>query len=214
MLQRDFSKKARNSTGHLFVGAILVIAHLLIGQAAAEDSIRDLSPPIRKTTLLVDGQIETPAVYNGGPTASLPKQGDTVEFQVFVPEAAGRTAFGCVLEFDNVDHAFADNFQIKSASAWVLIFPQETPEEISRPVLVQRDMAPLSDTGCPGCCALFVDRPRVPPDGLVATFVLEAKRDIPSDLPLKLTVSATVISRTPPTRLWNMQAQQMIGWAP
>ena len=182
----------------------------LAGGASGEHGV--LSPPIWHVQLLVDSRVETPPVPNGGPTAPLPRKGEQLAFQVFVPRVAGHSAFGYVLEFDNAGHVFTDHFEIQSAQTWLVRLVRDSAGAGFRALLEPRDMRTLVGSGAPGCSGLFVDRPGVPPNGLVATFTLMAKQDVPPDLPLSITVSATVLSRTAPVRLWCFRAQQAIRW--
>tara|TARA_Y100001934_G_C11995823_1_gene605320 strand:+ start:210 stop:395 length:186 start_codon:yes stop_codon:yes gene_type:complete len=48
--------------------------------------------------------------------------------------------------------------------------------------------------------------------GLVAVVKLLAKQNIPPHLPLVLDVNVTVVSKTPPTGLFIMEARRRIGW--
>ena len=59
---------------------------------------------------------------------------------------------------------------------------------------------------------LFLKPWRVSNTGLIAVIELRAKKDIGPQVPLVLNAKATVVSRTPPTRLLIMEARQEIGW--
>jgi len=185
---------------------------LLALAGGASGDGRVLSPPIRQVQLIVDSRVESPPVPNGGPFATRPRQGERLAFQVYVPEAVGLSAFGYVLEFDNTDHVFSDYFGVQSAQTWLVKLVRDNPSAPVRALLEARDMPTLVGSDAPGCAGLFVDRPGVSPNGLVATFTLLAKQDVPPDLPLNVTVSATVLSRTSPERLWCFRAKQAIRW--
>ncbi len=195
---------------HLLVRLIVLI--FLFGDAATAQRLGGLSPPFGRVVVLVDTRSEDPPVYSGVTTASPPGQGETLEVQVFVPQAAGKMAFGYIFQFDDTHKVFTDNFKISAAKAWATIPVLDASGQTVEYILSQMDMPTLKDSSNPGRSISFVNPPAVPDNGVVATFVLEARQDVPRDVPLKFTVSVTVYSTTPPTRLWNMKAQQAIYW--
>ena len=194
--------------------SLLVAASVILARpSAATDSLHGLSPPFWRVDLLVDSRIETPPVPNGGPVSPLPAQGQTIEFQVFVPNAIGKRAFGYILEFEDTNRAFADNFEVVSAKTRVLLPAPYTPQGGIKPaVLVDRELQTLQGSKAPGRSVVFVNPPIVSPEGLIATFILLAKRNVTRNVALTIHISATVISTTSPTRLWNMRGSQTIRW--
>ena len=196
----------------LFSAAIVISMLAFSSAETAEDRLDGLSPPIRKVKVLVDTRVEDPPVYSGATALPLPTQGETVELQVFLPDAAGRKAFGYILEFDNTGGRFTDNFTIKSARIWKVVPVLDSQGRPTGYAWSASDMnAPLNSDG-PGRSALFAVPLTVPANGLIASLSLEARRNVDRAAPLRLNVSVAVFSITPPTRLWHLRAQQVIPW--
>ena len=194
----------------LFSRVILFTLLLGVPRAQGEYPLDGLSPPIGRFDLLVDGQVEDPPVYNGGAVLPRPASGGTVQFQIFVPSAARKQAFGYILEFDDTNRVFSDHFEIRSVTTWMPVY------DISRRVVeylwgAKEVQAPLGSGG-PGRSILFVDPPTMSSTGLVATVSLAAKQNIGYGLPLTVRVSVAVFSVTPPTRLWHIKGERAIHW--
>jgi hypothetical protein len=189
-----------------------ILSILLFGSAVAAQELGGLAPPIRQVIMLVDTRSEDPPVYSGVATAPALAQGQTLDVQVFVPEAAGKMVFGYFLHFDDTDNVFADNFTILAAKAWATVPVLNASGQTVDFKLAQSDMPTLKDSSNPGRSITFANPPAVPSNGVVATFTLKARRDVPRDQFLRFTVSVCVYSTTPPSRLWNMVAQQTVGW--
>ena len=189
-----------------------ILLILLLVSVAQAQTLAGLSPPIRRVTVLADTRSEDPPVYSGITTAPPPNTGETVEIQVFVPQAAGKEAFGYILNFDDTNKGFTAYFTITSARAWTVVPVLDASGQAVKYVLSPTDMSILKGSTTPGRSILFVSPPIVPANGLIATFVLTAKQNLSPDLPLKFTVSVSVYSTTPPARLWNLKGQKTIHW--
>ena len=192
-----------------FAVSILIVGVFLHGVAGAE-ALDGLSPPIHQIQVLADTRIEDPPVYSGATTAPLPGPGERIELQVFVPAAAGKEAYGYIVEFDDADGAFSEAFTISDAYTWAVaqILDQAGWRQIARRI----DMpAPVGSAG-PGRSILFANSPIVPASGLIATLILDVNGTVSRARPLRFTASAAVHATTPPTRIWHYKAQQTVFW--
>ena len=192
------------------VGLALLVSQFLISSACAQD-LSSASPTTKDFILLIDSNVEDPPRYNGQSAIPRPSLGDSIEFQIFMPDAAGLEAYSFQLAFQDTGSTFSDHFDILSARTE------------ARPLLPVPE-----DQQLPDFRALHLDSPRgsegpqrstmllspwhVSYSGLIGVVKLLAKKDIPYDLPLVLDVNITVVSKTPPTRLFIMRARQEIGW--
>ena len=98
------------------VSILLASAAVLVGQGAwGQRHLPNLQVFRSPVQLMLDTQAEDPAVNNGRRAAPLPRVGQLLEVQCFVPQAAGRAAFECSVEFGDSASVFSDNFQVSSA---------------------------------------------------------------------------------------------------
>ena len=109
--------------------------------------------------LLIDSQVESPASFQGSTTAVSPAAGQQIQFQLFVPQAAGGTTLGFNLEFSASGLEFLQFFAIAG---------------------VDFNGAPLVITnGEPVASAILIARPTYPSNGHIATITLTALQDVP-----------------------------------
>ena len=146
------------------------------------------------TALYLDTRVEEPAVYTGHGRAVFPKAGETVEFQLFVPSAAGKMGFECSIAFEDPDGAFSGGFRILSAVDWS-----------------GKDLQPLPGTRGTVRANSRVSFAPVPYSGHVATVTLEPREGRVEGPPLRVRLSVTVVS-IPPRRVWQMDGQQTLHW--
>ncbi|MCZ6631964.1 MAG: hypothetical protein O7G87_01035 [bacterium] len=146
-------------------------------------------------------------------SAPLPRAGDTVDLQIFLPEAIGKQAFAYIVEFDNPDLLFSDHFQIQNAKTWVRL-PVLDPAT-NRIQFIRRELPLQTPRGSrsTGRSILFLTAPIIPAGGLIAAFTLEALKDIPPNLPLRVTVTVTVMAPTGPVRFLKYQAVRTVRWS-
>ena len=64
--------------------------------------------------LLLDAQIETPAQNNNVVTVPEKKAGDSIQFQLFVPEARGNQIQGCTVELSLRGKTFGSYIGVRS----------------------------------------------------------------------------------------------------
>ncbi len=190
-------------------GAILLI--LLFLSPVHADDLSGAAPTSKDFPLFIDSNVEDPPRYNGQSPTPRPAAGDSIEFQIFMPDAAGLEAYAFQLAFQDTGALFTSHFNILEARTE------------ARPLLPLPD-----DHRLPDFQALHLNSPRgssgpsrstllllpwhVSFSGLIGVVKLLAKKDIPSDLPLVLDVNITVVSKTPPTRLFVMKARKKISW--
>ncbi len=185
---------------------------LAVVTSAETQELQGLSPPIRPTSVLADLEIEDPPVYSGMQSAPAPATGEIIQIQIFVPEAAGKQAYGYIVEFEHADSTFQDYFQINKAEALTESIQLDPQGRILNQTLFRQDMpAPRGSRG-PGRSTLFVARPTVPTNGLIATFTLEALKDVPTAIPLEFTVSTAIYATTSPARIWHLTGTGRIFW--
>ena len=77
-----------------------------------------LSPPNLNIQILVDTKVEDPPSYNGVWFAPRPSQGGTIGIQIFVPQAAGKSAFSYLIDFGPTKK-FTKDFTIQDANTWI-----------------------------------------------------------------------------------------------
>ncbi len=190
----------------------LLASFLALVASAEAQELQGLSPPIHPTQVLADLQTEDPPVYNGMQSAPAPAPGETIQIQIFVPEAAGKQAYGYIVEFEHADSTFQDYFQIKKAEAWTESIQLDPQGRIVNQTLFRQDMRAPRGSQSPGRSTLFVARPTIPTSGLVATFTLEALKNAPTSLPLEFTVSTAIYATTSPARIWHLTGTGRIFW--
>lgn len=140
----------------------------------------------------LDIVVEHPAVDNGAATAGIPQAGETVAIQIFVPRAAGLTAFECVVELDG--DALSGAFRVTSVKDWL-----------------DRDIRPLSSKGKPTFYIARLMPVVLPQSGHIATIVLAPMRILENPSPVPISCFITVVS-TPPRRIWQMRCKQQLEW--
>lgn len=145
-------------------------------------------------TVRLDAVVEQPAVDNGVAVADVPRPGENLSFQVFVPRAGGQTAFSCDVELDNPNGALTRTFRIASVRDWL-----------------GRDLKPLASKDKLIFYIARLSPTVLPVTGHIATVVLAPLGDVKSPLPIKITCSITIVS-TPPRRVWQMRGTQQLTW--
>jgi hypothetical protein len=117
--------------------------------------------------LLVDTKVESPATYDGSSSTASPRAGETLEFQLFVPLAAGRQTLGYNLGFSATGIDFLEYFSISGR------------DFSGSPIVVIRDE--------PVASAILISRPTYPSSGHIGTITLTALRDVPPGTTVFLT---------------------------
>ena len=176
-----------------------------------QDDLSFATPTSKDFYILIDSNVEDPPRYNGRGAIPRPAEGDSIEFQVFMPDAAGLEAYSFQLAFQDTGAIFSDYFDILAASTEARpLLPVPDDQKLPEFRALQLD-SPRGSDG-PHRSALLITPWHVSYTGLIGVVKLLAKKDIPSDLPLVLDVNIAVLSKTPPTRLFIMKARQEIGW--
>ena len=139
----------------IWLAAAFVVAGLLVSNAVAGE--------FAGAKLRVDTTIEETAVDDSTTTVRLPAAGDTVRFQVWLPEAAGKTTYGFNLGLDDTDSTFTNNFELAVDGTANLS--------------TDYNGSALSGSG-KTLSALLITGGTFPANGLVATVVLVAKVDV------------------------------------
>ena len=113
----------------------------------------------------LDTQIETPAVQNN--KLIIPEQiaGDTIQFQLFVPMAAGKQTYGYEIELDLSDKIFSDHIGSISGTSFTGATLRQTP---NRPVL----------------SALLISTPAVPENGYIGHIDLQVTNTLEAETTL------------------------------
>ena len=177
------------------VSILLVSAAVLAGHGASGQrhlpNLQVFRSPVR---LILDTQIEDPAVNNGQPAAPLPRVGQVLEVQCFVPQAAGRAAFECSVEFGDSAGVFTDSFQVSSAKD-----------------CFGRDLAPVPGSKGAVYAHLRMALGTVPATGHVLTVALSPTRGLSGVPPLDVRVTVTIAS-VPERRVWQMEGRARLAW--
>jgi hypothetical protein len=178
---------------------------------SASDDLSGAAPTSKDFPLYIDSNVEDPPRYNGQGAIPRPAEGDSIEFQIFMPDAAGLEAYAFQLAFQDTGALFTEHFDILEArtEARPLI---PVPEDQKLPDFQALHLDSPRGSSGPSRSTLLLTPWHVSFSGLIGVVKLLAKKDIPSDLPLVLNVNITVVSKTPPTRLFVMKARQEIGW--
>jgi formylglycine-generating enzyme required for sulfatase activity len=109
--------------------------------------------------LFLDTQIESPATNSNSSKSAVLKAGDTLKFQLFVPDAAGKQTLGFNIEFALPGKDITNYFSEPSGTSW--------------------DGSPLSPSqGQPVITALLLAAPTVPSGGYLGTVELIAQQDL------------------------------------
>ena len=193
-----------------FAEGFILLCLLTCAVAAQTTSdVEGLSPPVRRITLLVDTKGENPPVYSGVSSAALPSTGEILEIQFFLPEAAGRQAFGYIIQFDDVDGRFSNHFTIEESKGWTTVLARDASGQENLKFLGLE--APLG-AGGPSRHMTFARPVPVSVTGLLATFKLLTQQAPPRNEPLTFGFTAAIHSTTPPARLWHYRTRQSISW--
>lgn len=175
------------------------------------DDLSGATPTSKDFPLFIDSNVEDPPRYNGQSAIPRPAAGDSIEFQIFMPDAAGLEAYAFQLAFQDTGALFTDHFDILNARTEARpLLP--VPEDQKLPDFQALHLDSPRGSSGPSRSTLLLAPWHVSYSGLIGVIKLLAKKDIPSDLPLVLDVNITVVSKTPPTRLFVMKARQEIGW--
>lgn len=160
---------------------------------------------------MIDSNVEAPPRYNGTGTLPRPAEGNSIEFQIFMPDARGLEAYSFQLAFQDTGSIFSNHFDILSATTEARpLLPVPEDKRLPDFRALQLD-SPRGSAG-PHRSTLLITPWHVSFSGLIGIVKLLAKKDIPPDLPLVLDVNIAVLSKTPPTRLFIMKARQKIRW--
>lgn len=206
------SSEERSFSAILLSGIKLCVSALLFfaGATPAQD-LASATPTTRDFLLFIDTNAEDPPIYNGLSAVPRPSLGDSVEFQIFMPDAAGLEAYAFQLAFQDTGRIFSEHFDILNAQTEARpLLPVPKDDELPEFRALHLDAPRGSDGPLRG--TLLLTPWHVSYSGLIGVVKLLAKKDIPYDLPLVLDVNITVVSKTPPTRLFVMRARQEIGW--
>ncbi len=169
------------------------------------------TPTSKDFYLLIDSNVENPPVYNGQGAIPRPTVGDSIEFQGFMPDAADLEAYSFQLAFQDTGTIFSDHFDLLSARTEARpLFPVTEDQDLPDFRAFHLD-SPRGSDG-PQRSTLLLSPWHVSFSGLIGVIKLLTRKDIPSDLPLVLDVNITVVSETPPPRLFIIKARQEIGW--
>lgn len=191
--------------------AILLASLLVSSSSICAQELASATPTTREFVLLIDSQVEDPPRYSGQGAIPRPAVGDEIEFQVFMPDAAGLEAYAFQLAFQDTGQIFSEHFDILEARTEARpLLPLPEDERLPDFRALRLDSPRGSDGPLRG--TLLLHPWHVSYSGLIGVVKLLAKKDIPYDLPLVLDVNITVVSKTPPTRLFIMRARQEIGW--
>jgi hypothetical protein len=64
-----------------------------------QDDLSFATPTSKDFYILIDSNVEDPPRYNGRGAIPRPAEGDSIEFQIFMPDAAGLEAYSFQLAF-------------------------------------------------------------------------------------------------------------------
>ncbi len=185
---------------------IQILFLILLVLAPEIVSGRGLSPPNLQTQILVDTRVEDPPTYNGVSFAPRPATGSTIGIQVFVPAAAGKSAFSYLIDFGStVD--FNKYFTVQDAKSWIRFSLTQPDGQVT----VKESQVDLK--GPPGSSSRsihFIAPPSVHWSGQIATITLLARETPPQGLQLNLDVNVAVYSTTYPIRILQMKGQAAV----
>jgi hypothetical protein len=143
---------------------VLATGLLLAGQLGAAN---EFYGDFQGSALLVDTRVESPATYDNSSSTASPRAGETIEFQLFVPLAAGKQTLGYNLEFSARGFDFLEFFSIfgRDFSGSPIVITQNEPV----------------------ATAILISRPTYPSSGYIGTITLTALRDVPPGTQVFLT---------------------------
>jgi len=169
---------------------LLILAHPLFAQR----HLPDLQIFTTDENIQLDTIVEDPAINNGIPTAAVPRRGENLSLQIFIPRSASLLSFGYTLTLANPDSALTNSFQIISVTDWRKYPLQQTTNNQTISYYNNRlEFAP------------------VPSTGHIATILLTPNQQTQSPLPIQLDCSVTVVSN-PPRRVWQMRGNTTLYW--
>ena len=190
---------------------LISVAILLLTSSTHAQELSSATPATKDYILLIDSNVEVPPRYNGNGAIPRPAGGNSIEFQIFMPEAAGLEVYSFQLAFQDTGLIFSDHFDILSARTEARpLLPVPEDQVLPEFRTLQLD-SPRGSKG-PQRSTLLMTPWHVSNSGLIGVIKLLAKQDIPSDFPLVLDVNIAVLSKTPPTRLIILKARRKIGW--
>ncbi|HAA74884.1 TPA: hypothetical protein DCE37_07185 [Candidatus Latescibacteria bacterium] len=141
--------------------------------------------------LVLDTNVESPAVYDGSGPARLLKQGESFDIQVFAPYAAGQRIYEYAFSVDR-SAARPISLAITSAKDWQ---DYELTDGIPNPTLY------FSSTR--------FGIARLPRTGHVMTLTITATEDMTDRRPLDILLAVTVVS-DPPRRVNQIVGRQRL----
>ena len=169
---------------------ILLLTHPLFAQR----HLPDLQIFTTDENVQLDTIAEDPAINNGISTAAVPRRGENLSIQVFIPRSASLLGFEYTLTFANPDSSLTNTFQIISVTDWRKKPLQKTANSQTISYYNNRlEFAPLPNTGH------------------IATILLTPNQQIKSPLPIQFDCSVTVVSN-PPRRVWQMRGHTTLHW--
>ncbi len=115
--------------------------------------------------LHLDTQIETPAAQNNRLIIPEQQAGDTIQFQLFVPMAAGKQTYGYEIELDLPGKTFSDYIGSISGTSFTDTPMRQTPD---RPIL----------------SALLISTPAVPENGYLGQIDLQVTNPLEAETTL------------------------------
>ena len=151
----------------------------------------------------------TPPVYREFYLDVRPLDGQTASIQIILPEAAAQRAFGYTFEFDDTSHRFSDYFSIKSARAYHTRIDQGGEPGTVR---IEKSIETPIGHNSTGRLAAFPGSINIPTDGRLAELTLEAKSEARPPNGLQLRIILSVLSNTPPERLWKYLGVTSFSW--
>ena len=162
--------------------------------AIAQRHLPNLQVFTVQVPILVDVQVEHPAVYSGSPALSLPGIGKTVKFQLFSPLASGQEVFEYSVEIEDPDYEFSDIFRVVSVKDWD-----------------KRELKPFPGSRSTRYTAMRLDFVVLPPTGHVVTVEVTRVKEVKKRQPIRVKLSVTTVS-DPPRRVSRMQGRQKLPW--
>lgn len=143
--------------------------------------------------MLLDGSVETPAAYSGVSVAPGVGTGQQVQFQVFVPRAAGELGFALRVHVEPRSGS-QGAFEIAEVRDW--------GDRLLRPVAGSNRLTHAD------ALARF---DRIPGTGHVATVVLDPQSTSAFSEPVRVETWVTFVS-DPPRRAWELRGERLLSW--
>lgn len=172
---------------------ILPCLVLTAASASAQRHLPDLQVFHSVAVMRLDGQMETPAIFNGLPVAPGSGSGPGVEFQVFVPQAASQSGFSIRVNVARTDGS-PEGFQITGATDWA-----------GRPI------PSVGASGGLTRALVLTSFDRIPQNGHVATVVVNPLQSDAFQATMRVQAWVTFVS-DPPRRVWELRCEQYLRW--